>query len=135
MKQKYKQNSKQLINFKDGITSPDGKIYYFLCQCARPDRYILTNDANFNCSKWSAGTVSTPSNAFVNKGVFGTKMNIMDGGLSFEISPETSMVEDIRPETATNLLEGQGITDGTLNKVERQQSLKYYQMPVNKNGI
>ena len=53
----YKGNQKGLIEFANGVTAPNGKVYNYLCQCANPDRYILVNTGDpgnhiFNNSVW-----------------------------------------------------------------------------------
>lgn len=133
-KMKY-YKSKSLIRFPEGVINPDGRIYNYVCQCSDPDRYILVNDPNFNCEKWSKGVLQNPSDSFVSEGVFGTKMNITDGGLSFEISVDTSNEDVPVEENATNLLRGKGRVHTTLNNINKSQSRKFYQFPVNKKGI
>ena len=127
--------SKKLISFPDGVINPDGRIYNYVCQCSDPDRYILVNDPNFNCEKWSKGVLHNPPDSFIAEGVFGTKMNITDGGLSFEISVDTANEDVPVEENATNLLRGKGKVQTTLNNINKSESRKFYQFPVNKSGI
>ena len=127
--------SKSLIHFKDGVINPDGRIYNYVCQCSDPDRYILVNDPNFNCEKWSKGVLQNPPDSFIAEGVLGTKMNITDGGLSFEISVDSSTDNVPVDDNATNLLKGKGKIHQTLNNVNKVKSRIFYQMPINKNGI
>ena len=62
-------------------------------------------------------------------------MKITDGGLSFEISVDSSNQDIPVEENATNLLRGKGRVHTTLNNINKLESRKFYQVRVNKNGI
>ena len=130
----YKGNQKGLIEFANGVTAPNGKVYNYLCQCANPDRYILVNNPNFNCTAWSSRKIGNPDDSFVSAGMLGTKMQMTGGGSTFELSPDVNMVET-PTQTATSFLEGKAQISGDLNRVKTVASVKFYQIPVNKNGI
>ena len=56
------------------------------------------------------------------------------GGSTFELSPEVNMIET-PTQTATSFLEAKAKISGDLNKVKKVASVKFYQIPNNKNGI
>lgn len=130
----YKSNNKSLIEFGRGVTAPNGSVYKYLCQCANPDRYILVNNPNFNCTAWSNRKIGNPKDSFVSAGMLGTKMQMTGGGSTFELSPDVNMTAT-PTETATSFLETKGKISGDLNKVKKVASVKFYQIPNNKNGI